>query len=153
MTETRTRSKRALDQAFETLRVDTSGIGLCLLTDQVRGWLAEIAAIDGLLTIYIRHTSASLLIQENADPEVQTDLVTALERLAPRNASYRHDIEGPDDMPAHIKSALTATSLSIPVRSGAMVLGTWQGIYIAEHRDRPHGREVVLHYIGTRAVD
>ena len=109
-----------------------------LLTEEVRGWLSEIGAIDGLLTLFIRHTSASLLIQENADPDVQTDLVRALDRLAPKGAPHLHTIEGDDDMPAHIKAALTATSLSIPVRAGSMVLGTWQAIYVAEHRDRPH---------------
>ncbi len=114
-------------------------------------WLDRIGAADGLLTLFIRHTSASLLIQENADPDVHTDLIAALERLAPRDRGYVHDVEGPDDMPAHIKSALTATSLSIPVRAGRMLLGTWQGIYVVEHRDRPHRREVVLHYLGTRA--
>ncbi len=149
----RTRAKRALDQAFETLHVDTRGTGLRLVTEEVRAWLAEIAAIDGLLTLFIRHTSASLLIQENVDPDVQTDLVNALDRLAPRDAPYLHTLEGDDDMPAHVKAALTATSLSIPVRAGRMVLGTWQGIYVAEHRGRPHTREVVLHYLGTRAVD
>ena len=146
----RTRAKPAFDQAFETLHVETRGPGLSLVTDAVRGWLEEIAAVDGLLTPFIRHTSASLLIQENADPDVQTDLVDALERLAPRDARYLHTTEGADDMPAHIKAALTATSLSIPVHAGRMVLGTWQGIYVAEHRDLPHTREVVLHYLGTR---
>jgi secondary thiamine-phosphate synthase enzyme len=150
---TRTKAKSALDQVFKTLHIDTGGIGLALITEAVRSWLAEIDAIDGLLTLFIRHTSASLIIQENADPDVQTDLVNALDRLAPREAPYLHTIEGDDDMPAHIKAALTATSLSIPVRAGRMLLGTWQGIYVAEHRDRPHSREVVLHYLGTRAAD
>ena len=150
---TRTKAKGALDQAFRTLHVDTRGAGLMLITEAVRSWLAEIDAIDGLLTLFIRHTSASLIIQENADPDVQTDLVNALDRLAPREAPYLHTIEGSDDMPAHVKAALTATSLSIPVRAGRMLLGTWQGIYVAEHRDRPHGREVVLHYLGTLAAD
>ena len=122
------------------------------VTDKVRDWLAEVAAVDGLLTLFIRHTSASLLIQENADPNVHIDLIAALERLAPKDHPYVHDVEGPDDMPAHIKSALTATSLSVPIRSGHMLLGTWQGIYVVEHRDRPHRREVVLHYLGTRGA-
>jgi secondary thiamine-phosphate synthase enzyme len=148
---TQTRPGAALAQAFHTLAVDTRGPGLAEVTDKVDRWLTKIAAADGLLTLFIRHTSASLLIQENADPDVQIDLVNALERLAPKNQPYVHDVEGPDDMPAHIKSALTATSLSIPVRSGHMVLGTWQGIYVVEHRDRPHRREVVLHYLGTGA--
>jgi secondary thiamine-phosphate synthase enzyme len=139
-----------MHQDFETLTVETRGPGLYEQTSKVRRWLAGIAAGDGLLTLFIRHTSASLLIQENADPDVQVDLVTALDRIAPRNAGYVHDTEGPDDMPAHIKSAVTATSLSVPVRGGDMLLGTWQGIYVVEHRDRPHRRQVVLHYLGTR---
>lgn len=138
-----------LEQAFETLHVDTRGPGLKEVTHQIATWLASIGAADGLLTLFIRHTSASLLIQENADPDVHVDLLDALERLAPRDYAYVHHTEGPDDMPAHIKSALTATSLSIPVQEGRMLLGTWQGIYVAEHRDRPHRREVVLHYLGT----
>jgi secondary thiamine-phosphate synthase enzyme len=141
--------KGAIEQAFETLSVETRGPGLSDQTAAVRAWLGRIDAGDGLLTLFIRHTSASLLIQENADPDVHTDLLDALERLAPRDHAYVHDVEGPDDMPAHIKSALTATSLSIPVQAGRMLLGTWQGIYVVEHRDRPHRREVVLHYIGT----
>lgn len=139
----------AISQAFGTLAVDTSGPGLWDQTSAVGGWLASIGAGDGLLTLYIRHTSASLLIQENADPDVHIDLLDALERIAPRERAYVHDVEGPDDMPAHIKAALTQTSLSIPVKSGHMLLGTWQGIYVAEHRDQPHRREVALHYLGT----
>jgi len=139
-----------LTQAFHTLKLDTRGPGLVMITDKVGAWLSAIGAADGLLTLFIRHTSASLLIQENADPDVHIDLVNALERLAPKDIPYVHDIEGPDDMPAHIKSALTATSLSIPVHAGRMVLGTWQGIYVAEHRDQPHRREIVAHYLGTR---
>jgi secondary thiamine-phosphate synthase enzyme len=141
--------KGAIGQAFKTLSVETRGPGLSDQTAAVRAWLGRIGAGDGLLTLFIRHTSASLLIQENADPDVHTDLLDALERLAPRDRAYVHDVEGPDDMPAHIKSALTATSLSIPVQVGRMLLGTWQGIYVVEHRDRPHRREVVLHYLGT----
>jgi secondary thiamine-phosphate synthase enzyme len=148
-----TRAKPTLEQAFETLHIQTRGPSLTLVTEDVRNWLAEIAALDGLLTLFIRHTSASLLIQENADPDVQTDLVNALDRHAPKDAPYLHTIEGDDDMPAHIKAALTATSLSIPVRAGRMLLGTWQGIFLAEHRDRPHSREVVMHYLGTRMPD
>ena len=147
---TKTLDDTAIAQAFHTLATATRGPDLTDITEAVRDWLADVAAADGLLTLFIRHTSASLLIQENADPDVRSDLVAALDRLAPREAPYVHDIEGPDDMPAHIKSALTQTSLSIPVRAGAMVLGTWQGIYVVEHRDRPHRREVVLHYLGTR---
>jgi secondary thiamine-phosphate synthase enzyme len=140
---------KALGQAFETLSVETRGPGLTDQTAAIGSWLGRIGAQDGLLTLFIRHTSASLLIQENADPDVHTDLLEALERLAPRDRPYVHDVEGPDDMPAHIKAALTATSLAIPVKAGRMVLGTWQGIYVVEHRDRPHRREVVLHYLGT----
>lgn len=140
-----------LSQAIGTLNVETRGPGLFDETGAVRGWLKEIGARDGLLTLFIRHTSASLLIQENADPDVHTDLIEALDRLAPRDRDYAHDTEGPDDMPAHIKTALTSTSLSIPVKDGRMLLGTWQGIYVVEHRDRPHRREVALHYIGTLA--
>lgn len=145
----RSRPEAALAQAFHTLSVATRGPGLSEVTDEVRSWLAEIAARDGLLTLFIRHTSASLLIQENADPDVQSDLIKALEHLAPKERAYVHDVEGPDDMPAHIKAALTATSLSVPVRSGHMLLGTWQGLYVVEHRDRPHRREVALHFLGT----
>lgn len=139
----------AITQAFETLTVHSPGPGLFDQTAAIVRWLAGIGARDGLLTLFIRHTSASLLIQENADPDVHTDLLDALERLAPRDHRYVHDVEGPDDMPAHIKAALLQTSLSIPVRSGRMLLGTWQGVYVAEHRDRPHRREVVMHYLGT----
>lgn len=140
-----------ISQAFETLSVETSGPGLWDQTAPIKAWLRLIGAENGLLTMFIRHTSASLLIQENADPDVHTDLLDALERLAPRDRSYVHEIEGPDDMPAHIKAALTSTSLSVPVMGGKLLLGTWQGIYVAEHRDRPHRREVVLHYVGTLA--
>jgi secondary thiamine-phosphate synthase enzyme len=143
----------ALTQAFHGLSVATTGPGFYDFTAKVRDWLGSIGACDGLLTLFIRHTSASLLIQENADPDVHTDLIDALDRLAPRNRDYVHRVEGPDDMPAHIKSALTATSLSVPVRDGEMLLGTWQGVYVVEHRDRPHRREVVLHYLGTRTGD
>lgn len=139
----------AIGQAFGTLAVETRGCGMLEQTAAVQRWLADNGACDGLLTLFIRHTSASLLIQENADPDVQIDLIEAFERLAPRDRPYVHDVEGPDDMPAHIKSALTATSLSIPVQAGRMLLGTWQGIYVVEHRDRPHRREVVLHFLGT----
>ncbi len=148
--QTQTRLRPDISQAFEILNVDTRGPGLVMVTEQVCNWLSDIEAADGLLTLFVRHTSASLLIQENADPDVHADLVRALDRLAPRDLPYVHDTEGPDDMPAHIKAALTATSHSIPVRAGRMLLGTWQGIYVAEHRDRPHRREVVLHYLGTR---
>ena len=145
------RPQSQISQAFESLGVDTEGPDLIDQTAAVGTWLARIGARDGLLTLMIRHTSASLLIQENADPDVQVDMLDALDRLAPRNQPYAHEVEGPDDMPAHIKSALTQTSLSIPVRDGRMLLGTWQGIYLVEHRDRPHHREIALHFIGTMA--
>ena len=132
-----------------TLVIETRGAGFTEVTRQVARWLAEVQARDGLLTVFIRHTSASLTIQENADPDVQHDLGVALERLAPRHAGYVHETEGPDDMPAHIKSMLTGVSLGIPVIGGRMALGTWQGLYVAEHRTRPHRREVVLQFLGT----
>lgn len=134
-----------------TLMVETRGPGFSEITPQAARWLKEIRARDGQLSAFIRHTSASLTIQENADPDVQTDLRVALDRLAPENAGYVHETEGPDDMPAHIKSMLTGTSLAIPVVGGRMAVGTWQGIYVAEHRARPHRREVVLQFLGTLA--
>jgi secondary thiamine-phosphate synthase enzyme len=139
-----------LEQRQHTLRIATPGAGFTDLTREVAAWLRSLDAGDGLLTLFVRHTSASLTIQENADPDVLRDLAAALERLAPRGADYAHDIEGPDDMPGHIKSMLTATSLGVPVRAGSMVLGTWQALYLIEHRDTPHTREVVVHYLGTR---
>ena len=143
---------QALSQAFHTLTVETRGPGFTEITRDVARWLVAAGSRDGLLTLFIRHTSASLVIQENADPDVQADLGTALEHLAPRTGHYVHDTEGPDDMPAHIKSMLTGVSLAVPVTGGRMGLGTWQGIYVAEHRDRPHSRQVVLHYLGTQSV-
>src|SRR5207302_8554208 len=115
----------------------------------VADFLQQVAANDGVLLAYLRHTSASLLIQENADPDVQTDLVTALNRLAPPDAGWVHDTEGPDDMPAHIKAMLNGVSLHVPVSGGTLALGTWQGISLAEHRARPHRREVLLQYVGS----
>jgi len=138
-----------LEQALDRLRVETNGAGFMDLTGRVQSWLSGIGARDGLLTAFIRHTSASLTIQENADPDVQDDLLDVLERLAPRDGGYRHTTEGPDDMPAHIKSMLTVTSIAIPVASGSLLLGTWQGLYLIEHRNRPHRREIVLHFSGT----
>jgi secondary thiamine-phosphate synthase enzyme len=140
----------AFAQAHHALVFHTSGSGFSEITGDVRGWLEEIGAAEGLLTLFIAHTSASLTIQENADLDVRLDLKDALNRLAPEGASYRHSNEGPDDMPAHIKSMLTSVTLSIPVFEGRMALGTWQGIYVIEHRSRPHGRKVGLHFIGTR---
>jgi secondary thiamine-phosphate synthase enzyme len=118
------------------------------ITDEVQNFVAGTGVKSGLLTLFIQHTSASLLIQENADPDVLKDLDDAFARLAPRNANYRHRTEGPDDMPSHIRAALTQTSLSIPITNGAPVLGTWQAIYLFEHRDAPHHRTVVMHVIG-----
>jgi secondary thiamine-phosphate synthase enzyme len=135
-------------QAQHQLSIATRGKALVEITREVREWVRAQGIAHGLLTIYCRHTSASLLIQENADPDVRTDLERFFERIAPENAGYTHETEGPDDMPAHIRTALTQTSLSIPVASGAPVLGTWQGIYLFEHRRAPHRREVALHLIG-----
>lgn len=137
--------------ATGTLRVPTRGPGFTDVTGDVAGWLAGIGAADGVVTLFVRHTSASLLIQENADPDVQLDLVDALRRLAPQGSHYRHDSEGPDDMPAHIKAMVMPVSLTIPVACGTMRLGTWQGIYLVEHRTRPHLREIALHYSGSIA--
>jgi secondary thiamine-phosphate synthase enzyme len=138
-----------LHQAHDRIRVETGGPGFTDLTARVAGWLASIGAGDGLLTLFLRHTSASLTIQENADPDVLRDLLDALERAAPRSGRYRHATEGPDDMPAHIKTMLTSASLGVPVLGGRALLGTWQAIYLIEHRDRPHAREVLLHFVGT----
>jgi secondary thiamine-phosphate synthase enzyme len=138
-------------QFIETLAVRTKGRSMLDLSQAVQERLSTFEAGDGLLTAFIRHTSASLTIQENADPDVQSDLLDALDRLAPAGPIYRHSIEGPDDMPAHIKTVVTATSLAIPVLRGRLMLGTWQGLYVIEHRARAHTREVVLHYSGTRA--
>jgi secondary thiamine-phosphate synthase enzyme len=131
------------------LTVETRGTGFTDLTSEVAKFVREARAREGAVTLFIRHTSASLTIQENADPTVLVDLTTALNRLAPENAGWRHDTEGPDDMPAHIKTMLTATSLHVPVLQGALALGTWQGIYLVEHRTRPHRREIVLQFIGV----
>ncbi len=136
-------------QAATTLAVPTRGAGLVEVTAQVRRWVAEQRMDTGLLTVFCRHTSASLTIQENADPDVQTDLLRFFRRLVAEDPSlYAHTTEGPDDMPAHIRSALTDVSLSIPVMGGEPALGTWQGIYLFEHRARPHRREIALHLIG-----
>ncbi len=126
----------------------TPGRSMIDVSAEIDHWLSASRAGDGLLTVFIRHTSASLTIQENADPDVQADLLDALDHLAPASAPYRHSAEGPDDMPAHIKTALTSTSLSVPVSAGRMTLGTWQGIYVVEHRARPHQRQIVLQFMG-----
>ena len=122
--------------------------GLHEITQEVREFVAESGITEGLLTIFCRHTSASLLIQENAAPAAARDLEAYFERLAPEGGPYEHQDEGPDDMPAHLRSALTATQLSIPVSKGRLMLGTWQGIYLFEHRHEPHEREIALHVIG-----
>lgn len=132
------------------IELSTRGQGLYEFTDEAAAFVGTAGAEEGLLTVFVRHTSCSLIIQENADPDVQRDLKTFFSRLVPPSSdpSMRwvvHTMEGPDDMPAHIKAALTQVSISIPVYSGRMMLGTWQGIYLFEHRDRPHRREVVLH--------
>jgi len=135
-------------QAQYKISIATRGKGIVEFTREVKRWVEGQGIATGLLTLYCRHTSASLLIQENADPDVQTDLLNFFEEIAPENRPYVHDTEGPDDMPAHIRAALTQTSLSIPVVKGAPALGTWQGIYLFEHRSAPHTREVVVHLLG-----
>jgi secondary thiamine-phosphate synthase enzyme len=128
--------------------VETSGTGFVDLSAEVARFIRDAGAKEGAVTLFIRHTSASLTIQENADPSVLADLTTALDTLAPENAGWTHDTEGPDDMPAHVKTMLTATSLHVPVLDGELALGTWQAIYLIEHRSRPHRREIVLQFIG-----
>jgi secondary thiamine-phosphate synthase enzyme len=131
------------------LTVPTRGAGFTDLTAETLKFIHEAGAREGAVTLFIRHTSASLTIQENADPSVLDDLATALARLAPDNAGWTHDAEGPDDMPAHVKTMLTSTSLHIPVLDGRLALGTWQAIYLIEHRRSPHRREIVLQFIGA----
>src|ERR1700691_6094920 len=130
------------------LTVQTSGRGFVDLTAEIAGFVKDAGAREGAVTLFIRHTSPSLTIQENADPSVLGDLTTALDRLAAEDAGWSHDAEGPDDMPAHVKTMLTATSLQIPVLDGELALGTWQAIYLIEHRARPHRREIVLQFGG-----
>ena len=138
-----------MQQATHTLRTSTRGRGLIEITAAVRDWVDKTDITTGLLTLFCRHTSASLVIQENADPDVRADLEAFFERLAPEDPQrYRHDTEGADDMPAHLRAALTQAQLSIPLDEGKLVLGTWQGIYLFEHRRAPHQREIVLHLIG-----
>jgi secondary thiamine-phosphate synthase enzyme len=133
--------------ATATLRIDTVGAGFTEITGDAARFIARIGAAEGALLIYLRHTSASLTIQENADPDVQADLVSALDRLAPEDAAWIHDAEG---MPAHVKAMLNGVSLHVPVMAGKLALGTWQGIYLAEHRRKAHAREVLLQFIGSR---
>jgi secondary thiamine-phosphate synthase enzyme len=136
--------------ATATLVVRTPGPGFTEITDDAMRFIAAAGAKDGALLLYLRHSSASLVIQENADPDVRADLMTALDRLVPSGQHWRHVVEGPDDMPSHVKTMLTGVSLHVPVAKGALLLGHWQGIYLAEHRTPRRRREVVLQYIGTR---
>lgn len=136
--------------ASTTLHIETPGVGFIDITGNAASFVDQIGAASGMLLIYLRHTSASLAIQENADPDVQSDLIAALDRLAPEDAPWIHDVEGPDDMPAHVKTMLNGVSLHIPVVAAKLALGTWQGIYVIEHRRRPHSREVIFQYIGSR---
>jgi secondary thiamine-phosphate synthase enzyme len=138
-----------LRQSTTRLDVATRPRGLADVTGAVDRWLATVGAGDGLLTLFLRHTSASLTIQENASPEVLPDLVDALDRLAPRGRHWRHDLEGDDDMPAHVKTTLTGVSLAVPVLGGRMDLGTWQAVYVMEHRDTGHRRSLTLHWLGN----
>jgi secondary thiamine-phosphate synthase enzyme len=131
------------------LTVQTTGAGFVDLTREVAKFVNDASAKEGAVTLFIRHTSASLTIQENADPSVLDDLMTALNRLAPEDAGWTHDTEGPDDMPAHVRAMLTSVSLQIPVLNGKLALGTWQAVYLIEHRTRPHRREIVLQFVGA----
>jgi secondary thiamine-phosphate synthase enzyme len=138
-----------LRQQVHRLTVTTRGPGFFDVTAKIQDWLRVAGAGEGLLTVFIQHTSASLTIQENTDPDVLADLADALERSAPRTQHYRHALEGPDDMPGHIKSMLTSTSLAVPVIGGRAGLGTWQAVYVIEHRDGGHQRHLLLHYLGS----
>ena len=137
-----------MKQAFHTLTVPTKGPGLYEFTEEAASFARGEKIADGLLTCFVRHTSASLVIQENADPDVQKDLHDFFAHIATSGMNYRHTAEGPDDMPSHIRAALTQTSIGIPLHKGRLALGTWQGIYLFEHRDAPHRREVMLHLLG-----
>lgn len=138
-----------LRQSFHELTIPTRGRGLYDFTDEVTDWCAKEKCIDGLVTLHLQHTSASLLIQENADPDVRTDLENFFKRLVPDgDPLFIHTCEGADDMPAHIRTALTTVNLSVPLRLGRLTLGTWQGIYLWEHRGAPHRRRITLHYLG-----
>lgn len=138
-----------MKQAAHSFEVTTRGQGLYECTSSISQWVRQQQMQTGLLTVFCRHTSASLLIQENADPTVRVDLKAYFDRIAPEDGPYAHDSEGPDDMPAHLKTALTQVQLSIPLVNGQLALGTWQGIYLFEHRVRPHRREIVLHLMGA----
>ena len=155
MTSTKSFSRTASSTVSATaivsslLSIQTPGAGFTDLTAEVTRFLEDAGAKEGAVTLFVRHTSASLTIQENADPAVLDDLTTALDRLAPEDAGWSHDTEGSDDMPAHVKTMLTSTSLQIPVLKGELALGTWQAIYLVEHRRRPHRREIVLQFAGV----
>jgi secondary thiamine-phosphate synthase enzyme len=133
-----------------TLTVETGGVGFVDLTGEIEGFVEDAGGLEGFALLFCRHTSASLTIQENADPSVLDDLITALNRLAPTDAGWTHRTEGPDDMPAHVKTMLTTTALQIPVTNGKLALGVWQAIYLIEHRTRPHRREIMAQFIGTK---
>ncbi len=152
MTRSPARLTRADLHATARLQVETPGEGLTDLTRELLAFLKEIRAETGMAFLFCRHTSASLTIQENADPDVRTDLLTALERLAPRSHPWVHDLEGPDDMPSHIRTLLSDSHLAIPVEEGRPLLGTWQAPYLIEHRTRPHRREIVLAFSGSGAA-
>ncbi|MFP5233847.1 MAG: secondary thiamine-phosphate synthase enzyme YjbQ [Acidobacteriota bacterium] len=137
-----------MKQSVRKLEISTRGQGLYEFTATANAWVEQQKMQTGLLTLFCRHTSASLLIQENADPTVRSDIQACFDRLAPEDGPYNHVCEGPDDMPAHLKTALTQVQLSIPLLNGRLVLGAWQGIYLFEHRVHPHLREIVLHLIG-----
>jgi secondary thiamine-phosphate synthase enzyme len=136
--------------ASATLRLDTPGLGFIDITGPAANFIAQSGAGDGVLLVFLRHTSASLAIQENADPDVQSDLLAALDRLAPVEAPWIHDVEGPDDMPAHVKAMLSGVSLHVPVAGGKLMLGSWQCLYLIEYRRRPHSREVMFQFVGSR---
>jgi secondary thiamine-phosphate synthase enzyme len=154
MTSPKSASRSALsavtaDTAVTSLlTIETFGRGFINLTGEVKKFVRDACAREGAVTMFIRHTSASLTVQENADPSVLVDLMTVLDRLAPQDFGWTHDSEGPDDMPAHVKTMLTASSLHIPVLERELALGTWQAIYLIEHRRRPHRREIVLQFFG-----
>lgn len=152
MSRTPARTVRGDLHAQAVLTVATGGTGFTDITREVAAFLTEAGAGLGMAYLFCRHTSASLTIQENADPDVRTDLLTALDDLAPQDRGWVHDLEGPDDMPAHIRTMLTDTHLAIPVRDGRPVLGTWQGVYLVEHRANPHHREIVLAFAGQGAA-
>ena len=139
-------------QITHTLNTDTNGPGLFEITAPVVNWCQTQGMENGLLTLFIQHTSASLIIQENADPDVCHDLQAFFARVAPQDGPYRHTAEGPDDMPAHIKAALTQTQITIPLQQGRLALGTWQGIYVFEHRNHQHRRNIVMHLLGENAA-